>query len=226
MKNVLVIIKKQIEDTFKNKTILIQFIMFPVMTLIMENAVKMDDMPEGFFAKLFAVMYVGMAPLVSTAAIISEEKEKNTLRVLMMANVKPSEYLAGVVIYVWFICMIGAASMSSMTERVMRGRFLAVMAVGIIVSATLGACIGIFSVTQMKATSLTIPCMMILSFSPMLSMFNDTIRKVTAPVFTCRLKQMLDESAISVKGMIIVIINLILFLCLFIAAYRVRDLSE
>ena len=91
MHNVGVIFKKQLKDTLKNKTVLIQFIMFPAMTLLMENAVKIPDMPELFFTKLFSVMFLGMAPITSAAAIISEEKEKNTLRVVTMANVKAWE---------------------------------------------------------------------------------------------------------------------------------------
>ena len=105
MKNSMIVFKKQLIDTLKNKTVLIQFILFPAMTLIMENTVKMEGMPELFFTKLFSVMYMGMAPVTSMAAVISEEKEKNTLRVLMMANVKPVEYLLGVGVYVWLICM-------------------------------------------------------------------------------------------------------------------------
>ena len=108
MRNILIVIKKQLKDTPKNITILIQFILFPVLTLIMENAINMEGMPELFFTKLFSMMYIGMAPLTSTAAIISEEKEKNTLRVLMMANVKPWQYLMGVGICVWGSCMAGA----------------------------------------------------------------------------------------------------------------------
>ncbi len=76
MKNIVVIIKKQLRDTLKNKTILIQFILFPLMTNIMENTVNIEGMQEYFFTKLFAVMYIGMAPLVATASVISEEKEK------------------------------------------------------------------------------------------------------------------------------------------------------
>ena len=62
MHNAGVIFKKQLKDTLKNKTVLIQFIMFPAMTLLMENAVKIPDMPELFFTKLFSVMFLGMAP--------------------------------------------------------------------------------------------------------------------------------------------------------------------
>ena len=229
MKNISVIIKKQVKDTFKNKTILIQFVMFPVMSLIMENAVKMEDMPESFFVKLFAVMYIGMAPLVSTASIISEEKETNTLRVLTMANVKPWEYLAGVGVYVWTICMLGAAVMSSLIPDGERLFFCGVMAAGFVISTVLGACIGIVSGTQMKATSLTMPCMMILSFSPMLSMFNDTIRKISTPVFTWQIKRMLDDPGvgnITGRSVLVILVTLILFVCLFIPAYRIKELDK
>ena len=55
MKNVSAVLLKQMKETLKNKTILIQFLMFPVMTIILENAIKMEDMPEHYFAKMFAV---------------------------------------------------------------------------------------------------------------------------------------------------------------------------
>ena len=113
MKNIFTIIKKQIRDTLKNKPVLIQFILFPAMTLIMENAIDLKDMPELFFTKLFSVMYIGMAPLTAAASVISEEKEKNTLRVLMMAGVRPHEYLVGVAVYIWTLCMAGAAVMAT-----------------------------------------------------------------------------------------------------------------
>ena len=44
MKHIVAILWKQIKDTFKNKTLLIQFLMFPAMTLIMENLINMEDM--------------------------------------------------------------------------------------------------------------------------------------------------------------------------------------
>ena len=130
MRNSLIILKKQLKDTLKNKTVLIQFILFPVMTLIMENAIKIDGMPELFFTKLFSVMYIGMAPLTSVASIISEEKEKNTLRVLTMANVKPWQYLIGVGFYVWFICMLGAGVMATGLKKEDIPFYLLVMAAG------------------------------------------------------------------------------------------------
>ena len=172
MRNSIIIIKKQLKDTLKNKTVLIQFILFPFLTLVMEHAIKVEGMPELYFTKLFSIMYIGMAPITAVASIISEEKEKNTLRVLTMANVKPWEYLMGVGIYVWIICMIGAGVIATGLRKDDIPFYLLVMAAGFAISILAGACIGIISKNQMSATSLVMPTMMIFAFCPMLAMFN------------------------------------------------------
>ena len=41
MRNISIIFLKQLKDTLKNKAVLIQFVMLPLMAVIMENAVKM-----------------------------------------------------------------------------------------------------------------------------------------------------------------------------------------
>lgn len=217
MRNIIIIIKKQLKDTIKNKTILIQFLLFPIMTLIMEYAITIEGMPELFFTKLFSVMYIGMAPLTSVAAIISEEKEKNTLRVLMMANVKPWQYLTGVGLYVWLICMAGAGVMATRLDMEAITFYMCIMGIGFAISIIAGACIGIYSNNQMSATSIVMPVMMILAFLPMLAMFNDKIAKVAKIFYTQQLKICLDnmlvtnitkETAIVVIGNFLVLIGM------------------
>ena len=228
MKNSMIIIKKQFKDTLKNKTILIQFILFPIMTLIMENAIQMEEMPEHFFTKLFSVMYIGMAPLTSVASIISEEKEKNTLRVLLMANVKPWQYLIGVGIYVWSICMIGACVMATGLPIQDIVVYLLIMAVGFVISILVGACIGIYAKNQMSATSLVMPIMMILSFLPMLAMFNDKIEKVAKYFFTQQLKICLNGMSVighSNETYIVLIINLMVALIIFGLTFKKKGLE-
>ena len=228
MHNSLIIIKKQLKDTLKNKTVLIQFVLFPIMTLIMENAVKIDGMPELFFTKLFSIMYVGMAPLTSVASIISEEKEKNTLRVLTMANVKPWQYLIGIGFYVWLICMIGAGVMATGIKNEAVPFYLLVMAVGFAISILAGACIGIFSRNQMTATSIVMPVMMVFAFSPMLAMFNESIEKVARFVYTQQLKRIMDDmtfAGIKTDGICILAVNATLMIILFFIAFRKKGLE-
>ena len=228
MRNSMIIFKKQLTDTLKNKTVLIQFILFPVMTLIMENTVKMEGMPELFFTKLFSVMYMGMAPLTSMAAIISEEKEKNTLRVLMMANVKPVEYLMGVGVYVWLICMAGAGVMATGFKSSEIPFYMLVMGTGFAVSVLAGACIGIFAKNQMVATSIYMPVMIILSFAPMLAMFNENIRSFSKIFYTQQIRNFLNDMSFCNAGkesVIILALNAALAVILFFIAFRKKGLE-
>ncbi len=225
MRHILAILWKQIKDTFKNKTILIQFVMFPVMTVIMENAIKIDNMPEHFFANLFAIMYIGMAPLTSMSAIISEEKEKNTLRVLHMSNVKAVEYFIGNVIYIWSICMLGSLviGLAGGYDGETLVKFMLVMAVGHLISTMLGAAIGAFSTNQMMATSITIPVMMVFSFLPMLSMFNETIGKFAKIFYSQQLHLLisqLNDFEVSTECVIVMCVNIILIAGIFALGYQ------
>ena len=227
MKNIITMIKKQIRDTVKNKPVLIQFLMFPLMTLIFENAIDID-MPELFFTKMFSSMYVGMAPLVAAASIISEEKEKNTLRVLMMAGVRPFEYLAGISVYIWILCMAGSAVMATGLPSGDIPFYMAIMGAGCIISILIGACIGIFAKNQMVSTSLMMPVMMVLSFSPMLAMFNDKIEKVARFVFTQQIKVTVDSMGFDGTGrfgVCVLAANATLALVLFFAAFKKKGLE-
>lgn len=225
MNNIIAILKKQLKDTLKNKTILIQFVMFPILTLVMNHAITIDGMPENFFVNLFATMYAGMAPLTSMAAIIAEEKEKNTLRVLMMSNVRPHEYLLGIGSYVWLACVIGAfvicaAGSYKLWEKV---TFMGIMAIGILVSLLIGAVIGVWSQTQMMATSISIPVMMIFSFVPMLSLFNTTIAKIAKFTYTEQISLMIGQVnnlQLEAGNVCIIIVNMLITVILFTAAYK------
>lgn len=219
------ILWKELKDTIKNKTILIQFLMFPCMTIIMESAISIEGMPEHFFVNLFSSMYIGMAPLTSVASIISEEKEKNTLRVLQMSNVKAFEYLISNAIYVVSVCMVGSLVMGLAGGY--RGKnlliLLVIMLVGHLISTIVGATIGVASKNQMMATSLTVPIMMIFSFLPMLSMFNESIMKISKYIFTEQLFVLINNISnlhIDAENVLILAVNLVLAFAIFIGVYR------
>ena len=228
MKYCFIIIGKQLKDTLKNKTVLIQFVLFPVLTIIMENTVHLDGMQELFFTKLFSVMYIGMAPLTATASIISEEKEKNTLRVLIMANVRPWQYLLGIGIYVWSACMAGAVVMATGFRISEIPFYMLIMGLGFVFSILTGACIGVCAGNQMAATSLVMPVMIILSFLPMLAMFNGTIEKVAGFFYTQQLRMLLERmtfDGLGSGGVAAIIVNGLMAAALFYAAFKRKGLE-
>lgn len=230
MRNICAVFLKQINETFKNKTILIQFVLFPAFALIMENAIKLQDMPEHFFVKLFSVMFVGMAPLTCMSSILSEEKEKNTLRALLMSNVKPVQYLLGVGSYLWLMCMAGSVVFALCGQY--RGKelvaFLLIMAAGILLSILVGTAIGVFSRNQMTATSITIPVMMVFSFLPMIATFNEKIAKFAKVTYSQQISMLINninDVTIEMKNVVILLANMLVAIVLFLLAFYRKGLE-
>lgn len=230
MKNIKAIFWKQVKDTLKNKAILIQFVMFPVMALFMENFVVIEGMPEHFFVNMFAFMYVGMAPICSMSAILAEEKDEYTLKVLLMSDVKPTEYLTGTGSYVWLACMFGACVLGIVGEY--KGTeflsFLLIMAVGILASLLIGAAVGTWSANQMTATSLAVPVMLVFAFLPMFSMFNETIKKAARFAYSEQIRVLINglgTEAVSMENVMVISLNIVIALAIFIFAYRRCGLS-
>lgn len=227
MRNIMAIIEKQWKDTLKNKEVLIQFMLFPLLTVVMEHAVVLEQMPEHFFVTLFSTMYIGMAPLTSMASIIAEEKEKHTLRVLIMSDVKAAEYLVGVGSYVWLACMLGSIVMA-VTGGYRREEFavyLGIMCMGIFISLVMGAVIGIWSQNQMAATSVALPVMIVFSFLPMIALFNESIAKISRFTYSQQVYSLLNrvgDLKINKEMVFVILIHLAVVLLLFNLAYRRR----
>ena len=95
------------------------------------------------------------------------------------------------------------------------------MAVGIIISMLVSAVIGFFSKNQMSATSVTSPVMMIFSFLPMLSMFNETIGKIAKITYSQQINILVNSDFEKVTESIAVLaVNFILAIVLFFTAYH------
>ncbi len=201
--------------------------MFPVLAIIMEASVQIEGgLEENYFVMLFATMYIGMAPLTGMATVIAEEKEKHTLRMLIMSNVRAYEYLIGVGMYVLVACMIGSLSFG-LTAGYTGSKlllFVLVMATGILLSTLLGGAVigGVGSKNQMAATSIVVPVMIFFSFLPMIAMFNKTIEAVSRFTYSQQVNYLLkDIQTLSVTNENIYVIggNLLLILVLFRYAY-------
>ncbi len=230
MKNTIIIYRKQLKDTKNNVALWIQFVMFPVMAAIMENSIRVEGMPEHFFVGMFTVMHVGMAPLTVSAAIISEEKEKNTLRMLLFANVKPLEYLCGTGGFVFTACMAGGVAFGFLGgytgEKLLL--FCLIMAAGILASMLFGAAIGVWSRTQIAATAVMTPVMMVFAFLPMLAMFNQTIEKIADIAYSQHIQLLMNSlnagTPAEAKNVIAIAANVMIAAVLFGIAYRRRGL--
>ena len=231
MKSVQAIFTKQALDMFKNKEVLIQFIIFPLVAFVMTELVakKNADIPDNMFVLMMSSIFTGMALVTTLSSIIAEDKERKSLRFLVIAGVKPYEYLLGIggVVFI-------ASTLVSLTFGLMGnfspenfGKFIVVMMIGAVASILLGSTIGIISKNQQAAVGLAIPLAMILGFSPMISMFNETAKKIFGVLYTQQLNVVVNDfSAALTKPLLMMLANIVILVILFVVAYTKKGLRD
>jgi len=202
------IFKKQFKGSVKNPETLIQFMIFPIMALIMGVMTNIDfegyDMPQEIIdamianmpnlATMMATMFAGMALIPTVAGIIAEDIEKKSLRFLIMAGVKPSAYLIGVGSVIFLVSVLTSAAFGLIAGfgGVSFLIFVVSMLSGVAASIVIGATIGILTKNQQAATALSMPIAMVLGFGPMMAQFNDTAARVLHIFYTQQLNVVAD----------------------------------
>jgi len=229
MRSVKAIFAKQLRDIFKNRMVLIQFIVFPLVAFVFTEMVAKPnaDIPDSMFVAMFAGIYAGMSVLSTTANFIAEDRERKSLRFLVMAGVKPYQYLLGI-----GGVMMAASLVVSVVFGLMGGfggadfvRFAAVVLLGSAASTLLGATVGIISKNQQSAAAMAMPIGMILGFTPMLAQFSGTVQKVFGVFYTMQVNTLVNDfSAGFTKPFLIILANIAVFAALFVLAYRKKGL--
>lgn len=91
MKRFSAIVRKEINDAGKNSQVILMALLPILLAVFYSN---MDSIKE-FFAGFIIVMTITMVGSYVQAIIIAEEKEKHTLRVLMLSPASPIEVILG-----------------------------------------------------------------------------------------------------------------------------------
>ncbi len=230
MRNAKAIFVKQAKDMFRTPMMLIQFIIYPAVALVMTQLVAKSnpDIPNNMFVTMMGAIFAGMALIMSMSNAIAEDTERGSLRLLMMAGVKPHEYLLGTG---GFILLAGAAVsvvfglIGDFTGTEFT-KFLTVMITGVTASVTLGAIIGLLAKNQQTAAAVATPAAMILGFTPMIAGFNETVEKAASVLYTQQLNVIVNDfSANFAKALIVIGANILILLLLFTFAYRKKGLK-
>ena len=181
---------KQLRDMMRNSGVLIQFILYPVMTFMMTNLIgPMPGLPDSHFVTMFAGMFVGMALISSISPAIAEDRERNSLRFLLMAGVKSHEYLMGIGgVFLTFSlagCVVFALLMPNASVMQMLIMILS-MFLGCIASILLGATVGMVSKNEQEAISISSLMGLFISFGPFIANTsqNDTLMRIFRVLYT------------------------------------------
>lgn len=230
MRSIKAVFIKHALDIFKNRVVLIQFAVFPIIAFAMTELVaKSDDtIPDSMFITMFASIFAGMIMLTTTADVIAEDKEHKSLRFLIMAGVKPYQYLIGM-----GGVLLSASLLVSLVFALMGGfigqgflLFLLVMFSGSTASMLLGATIGILSRNQQAAIAISMPVAMVIGFCPIFTMFNETARIIFSIFYTQQMSVVVsDLSAGIVSPFIIILSNIAVLTIFFTVVYKKKGLK-
>jgi ABC-2 type transport system permease protein len=133
-------------------------------------------MPADYVMMLCLLMNMSMTGVSCMAMMIADEKEKHTLRTLMLSNVSASEFLLSKALVVLCLTEFGSLLIYFITGSTvpMLTRFLPVSLVTCLCLLIIGALVGIISKNQMTTGLFAAPVMLILLLPPMLAQINDT----------------------------------------------------
>ena len=138
-------------------------------------------------------MNITMTGIYCVSAVLAEEKEQHTLRVLMTSSVNGLEFFLGsltpVVVMITavnvLIVPIAALSMSAVQWSV----YLGISVLSAVTSAVIGMIFGIFAKNQVTAGTVTTPALLILMMIPMFAEINDTLSQISDFLFTGVMRQ-------------------------------------
>ena len=142
---------------------------------------NMDSIKE-FFAGFIIVMTITMVGSYVQAIIIAEEKEKHTLRVLMLSPASPIEVILGKsVLTVFFV--LASSFISLVILDTFKGNIsmlVIIILIGTLLCVVLGTIVGLLSQNIAQTSILGLPIFIIFIMGPMLQEMvkNEFIIKV------------------------------------------------
>jgi len=178
---------KQLDDMTKNPMVTSIFILLPFMAWLMIRFQGIED-PQAIMVMVMsiAMMSVAMMPITAITTYIAEDVETHSLRFLIMAGVKPTQYLAGLGI---FSLLLSALAMVAFALIGQVGSdnfpmFMGITLIGCFASLVLGAILGLLSKSVQQSSIYTTIFGMALGFIPMLSMQNPELLRGTFFLYT------------------------------------------
>jgi ABC-2 type transport system permease protein len=225
MNSICAIFTKQLNDLPKNVAVSLLYVLFPAMAFIMGNMIGDMDI----YASMFAAMFVGVTPMIAICNTVAEDREYKSLRFLVVAGVKPSQYLSGLAGFVILMSLFPLAFFIAIGgfSGIHLVKFAIIALLGLIASAVLGAIIGIFSKNVQQAAAIYTPFMMLIAFMPMLASVNETLAVFAELIFSHQVFLIaIHQEADLTRALLVILANIAVLLAFFIFAYKKKGLRD
>ena len=239
MRKIKALITKDIRILSSNMS-LFSLLLLPIIfgliyKMIMGSADAPVEEAAYIILQMTSVLSVGIIGSAIVATAISDEKEKKTLRSLMLSDVSGIEFIFSKIIVVLFLSLI-----VNITCFILSGVQFADLPIYLLLTtlATLSlmlmsAVLGLYANNQQAAGLYTTPLMLISMIPMFFQMSHNRILHAvseytpTGPVLSFLTSQMLNEGSFNVlHGLIILFVWILIFSGIFVVAYRQKSLDN
>jgi len=230
---------KNMKNIFYNAFIITAPVAILILAYMFGMFVIPDDAPPEVIKELLNMilnmtvnMNIIMCGVMIMAVLIAEEKEKNTLNVLITSTVSGMDFLTANVLTtatVTIICNIAVYFIIGAYNIVPFGSFMLITSLGSVAAITFGATIGLLSKNQIVASTIVAPIFLIILIPVFLrgSFFVDNVLYY---FFTeqigIAISELINERSLSAARYVIITANFAVFAVLFVLCYRKRGLSS
>ena len=218
---------KQCKDSMRNLPSMMILLIYPAVACIMVTAMGSEEGMSRFFVTMFGAMHCTFAPISIAANILSEEKEKGTLRSLVMAGVSRIQYLLSLFLFVLIAVMLTASAFLLMkpVTASYAGNFACAMLLGSAVSAVIGMCIGLHSKNVTAANGIAVPVGLVFALLPMLGQFNSSLSKAAEFTYSGQLRTVFEGGCFTAQTWLVSVAYLAALSFLLVILFRRKGLE-
>lgn len=176
------------------------------------------------------VMNLGMCGIYCPSLLLAEEKEKNTLRVLMTSSVNGLEFFIGSILPVFVITVLINFLLIPISGFVMDGGqlglFALVSVIASVISCIIGMLLGIFAKNQVSAGTITTPVLLVIVMVPIFGDVVEALSELSKYVFTGILMDMIlamadhGDKILDIGSIVIMTVEVVLAIVLFLLFYK------
>lgn len=174
------LLRKDLKNDLRNGTTVL-FLLLPIMFTVIYQSMGLGEggMPTAFVTVLCLLMNTCMFPISGTAMFIAEEKEKHTLRTLMLSNVSAGDFLLSKGIIAYSLTELVNLVIYAITRPdISLPFYVLVTSLAVLCLMMLGAIVGIVSRNQMSTGVMASPLMLLMMLPAIFSMMNESIERV------------------------------------------------
>lgn len=221
--------KKDLKDALKNGNCLLLALM-PLMFTALYRFLNFDgvSLDSRFVLTLGLLMSMSLMPISVMSMMIAEEKEKNTLRTLMLSNVSAADFLASKSLVIFLIAQLVNLfiyTLSGAESGIGIVLFFLVTSFSILCMLLFGAVVGILCRNQMSTGMLSAPLALLFLMPAVFAEIHEGIARFARFTPTHAMMTLLSEGGVTLFPIGVLLAWMVIGAVLFGVAYQKKRLD-